>query len=381
MDPTHGGPSQGIRQSIPALARLGVQNEVICCDSPTAPWIGRDSFPVRAVGSKGVGFSYSPALKSWLGAHMPRFDAVIVHGLWLWPSLAAHLVHKSLGASAPLLFVMPHGMLDPWFQRDPSRRLKAIRNSCYWWLVERRVVNSASGLLFTCEEELRLARTTFRGYHPRRELNVGYGIAAPPAPTPHMQHALAQKCPSLHDKPFLLFLGRIHPKKGVDLLVDAYLDFLKKQVEPDRIPDLLIAGPGWESDYARGIQNRIGKTPKIHTSGMLEGDSKWGALHGCEAFILPSHQENFGIAVVEALACNKLVLISDKVNIWREIADDSAGLVEPDTLTGTQTLLTAFRDRDAAPSTRFRDCFTKRFCIQSAAQKMRGSLENLLTCP
>jgi glycosyltransferase involved in cell wall biosynthesis len=165
------------------------------------------------------------------------------------------------------------------------------------------------------------------------------------------------------------------------LLVDAYLDFLKKQVEPDRIPDLLIAGPGWESDYARGIQNRMGKAPKIHTSGMLEGDSKWGALHGCEAFILPSHQENFGIAVVEALACNKLVLISDKVNIWREIADDSAGLVEPDTLDGTKALLTAFRDRGAAPSTRFRDCFTKRFCIQSAAQKMRGSLENLLTCP
>ena len=381
MDPTHGGPSQGIRQSIPALASLGVQNEVVCCDLPTAPWIGRDSFPVCAVGSKGLGFSYSPALKFWLRAHMPRFDAVIVHGLWLWPSLAAHLVHKSLGASGPLLFVMPHGMLDPWFQRDPSRRLKAIRNSCYWWLVERRVVNSASGLLFTCEEELRLARTTFRGYHPRRELNVGYGIAAPPAPTPHMQHALAQKCPALLDKPFLLFLGRIHPKKGVDLLVDAYLDFLKKQVEPDRIPDLLIAGPGWESDYARGIQNRIGKTPKIHTSGMLEGDSKWGALHGCEAFILPSHQENFGIAVVEALACNKMVLISDKVNIWREIADDSAGLVEPDTLAGTQALLTAFRDRDAAPSTRFQDCFTKRFCIQSAAQKMRGSLENLLTCP
>ena len=162
-------------------------------------------------------------------------------------------------------------MLDPWFQRDPSRRLKAIRNSCYWWLVERRVVNSASGLLFTCEEELRLARTTFRGYHPRRELNVGYGIAAPPLPTPQMQEALAQKCPALLEKPFLLFLGRIHPKKGVDLLVDAYLDFLKKQVEPDRIPDLLIAGPGWESDYAREIQNRIGKIPKIHTSGMLVG--------------------------------------------------------------------------------------------------------------
>lgn len=380
MNPAHGGPSQGIRHSIPALAKLGVENEVVCCDSPKAPWIGRDSFPVHALDAKGFGFSYSPALKQWLEVNMSRFDVVIVHGLWLWPSLAAHLARGSLRALAPLLFLMPHGMLDPWFQRDPSRRLKAIRNSVYWWLAERRVVNSASGILFTCEEELRLARTTFGGYCPRREINVGYGIATPPACTPQMRQALEQKCPSILDKPFLLFLGRIHPKKGVDLLITAYLDFLKNQTMPESIPDLLIGGPGWDSAYALEIQNRIREVKKIHTAGMLEGDAKWGALHACQALILPSHQENFGISVVEALACNKMVLISDKVNIWREIIDDRAGFVEPDTHAGVLALLNAFRDRDAAPSTRFFECFRKRFRIESAAQKMRDSLQKLLTC-
>ena len=68
---------------------------------------------------------------------------------------------------------------------------------------------------------------------------------------------------------------------------------------------------------------------------MLQGDLKWGAFHSADAFCLPSHQENFGIAVVEALACGKPVLISDKVNIWREIVQDGAGLVAPDTLAGT----------------------------------------------
>jgi glycosyltransferase involved in cell wall biosynthesis len=63
---------------------------------------------------------------------------------------------------------------------------------------------------------------------------------------------------------------------------------------------------------------------------MLEGDAKWGALHGCEALILPSQQENFGIVVAEAMACNKPVLITNKVNIWREIAKHKAGVVMND---------------------------------------------------
>jgi glycosyltransferase involved in cell wall biosynthesis len=71
---------------------------------------------------------------------------------------------------------------------------------------------------------------------------------------------------------------------------------------------------------------------------MIQGDAKWGALYGCEAFILPSHQENFGIAVVEAMACNKPVLISNKVNIWREIENANAGIVEEDTLDGANQL-------------------------------------------
>jgi len=76
-------------------------------------------------------------------------------------------------------------------------------------------------------------------------------------------------------------------------------------------------------------------------------DAKWGAFAACEAFILPSHQENFGIAVAEALACGRPVLISDQVNIAPEIAGDGAGLVEPDTLEGTIRLLERWLSLDA----------------------------------
>jgi glycosyltransferase involved in cell wall biosynthesis len=112
---------------------------------------------------------------------------------------------------------------------------------------------------------------------------------------------------------------------------------------------------------------------------MLEGEAKWGALYGCDAFVLPSHQENFGIAVVEALACNKPVLISNKVNIWREIAEDGAGVVEEDSVEGTARMLQRFVEGEMAGGDkgRFRGCFRRRFEIQQAAQSFIVALEPL----
>ena len=113
---------------------------------------------------------------------------------------------------------------------------------------------------------------------------------------------------------------------------------------------------------------------------MLTGDLKWGALHAAETFILPSHQENFGLAVIEALACTKPVLISDKVNIWREIDTDGAGFVEDDTYTGATRLLLRWfglsnTEREAMGQ-RARASFEKRFQIDRATaalvEQLRG---------
>src|SRR5690606_4417418 len=272
-------------------------------------------------------------------------DAVIVHGLWLYPSHAVRKAMEELSKS-PLSkhipwFVMPHGMLDPYFQNAPDRRMKAIRNKYYWKIIEHKVVESATALLFTCQEELLLAQQPFTPYRPKEEINVGYGIQPPPVYTSDMASAFRGKCELKNDE-YLLFLSRIHPKKGVENLIKAY----QKLVDQDSafpIPNLVVAGPGLDTPFGAQMQalaasNSASKN-RIHFPGMLNGDEKWGAFYGCEAFILPSHQENFGIAVVEALACGKPVLISDKINIWREIEEGKGGLVETDTESGTFTLL------------------------------------------
>jgi glycosyltransferase involved in cell wall biosynthesis len=109
---------------------------------------------------------------------------------------------------------------------------------------------------------------------------------------------------------------------------------------------------------------------------MLRGDAKWGAFYAAEAFVLPSHQENFGIAVAEALACGRPVLLSDKVNIAADIAEDGAGLMEADTADGTERLLErwiALRDEEReAMAARALDCFQARYDMRENAKTVAG---------
>jgi glycosyltransferase involved in cell wall biosynthesis len=111
---------------------------------------------------------------------------------------------------------------------------------------------------------------------------------------------------------------------------------------------------------------------------MISGAIKWGALRAAEVFVLPSHQENFGIAVVEALAAGAPTLISNKVNIWREIEADGAGMASDDTLRGTCELLESYLRFSEAGRLRMREsareCFERRFEITKAAETLRAVL-------
>ena len=119
--------------------------------------------------------------------------------------------------------------------------------------------------------------------------------------------------------------------------------------------------------------------------GMLEGDLKWGAYHAADAFILPSHTENFGIVVVEALACGLPVLISREVNIWREIIEDGAGWAESDDKEGTIRLIRGWKELPPAEKTAMRrralDCYNRRFEIGEAAQNLINVLQEEISRP
>jgi glycosyltransferase involved in cell wall biosynthesis len=378
---------------IAGLAEQGVTSEVANLDAPDSPWNEAAPFVTYALGPRRGPWQYSSKLMPWLLANLARFDAVVLHGLWLYHGYALcqalrrlrqqQPIRSSSKSQHPRFFVMPHGMLDPYFQKATDRKLKALRNWMYWRLLEGKVIIYADAVLFTCETERVLSRKSFSSYQPKRELVVGLGVEEPPTFVPSMREAFLVECAECTNRPYLLFLGRLHEKKGVDLLLQAYGKLARNQVSGQTIPILVVAGPGLEAAYGEHLRHLVTELPAsacVLFPGMLTGAAKWGAFYNCQAFVLPSHQENFGIAVVEALACSKPVLISDQVNIWREIESAGGGLVAPDTLAGTQHLMANWyqlpEDSKRVIGERARAAYDKYFAMGPAAVKLADALKS-----
>lgn len=364
-----GGPAESVRRSTEALRSLGHQVEIATLDRPGDLAAG-EPLTVHALGAGTgtIGYGTTPKLIPWLKTERTRFDAVIVHGLWQYQGWGTHLALR--GTNTPYL-VFPHGMLDPWFRR--AYPLKHYKKQLYWWLREGRVLAGAAAVCFTCEEERLLAKDTFRPYRVRERV-VAYGTADPGGDPAGLHAAWAAHCPAAAERPYLLFLGRLHPKKNIDALLTAHGRWTA--ADPTA-PRLVVAGPGLETDYGKALLRLAGQVcpaGSVLWPGMITGPAKFGALRGCEAFVLASHQENFGISVAEAMACARPVLISDKVNIWREIEGDGAGLVRGDTPEEVAALLAAWRGLDAvrreAMGRAARRCFETRFDIRQAVESL-----------
>jgi glycosyltransferase involved in cell wall biosynthesis len=366
VDSRGGGPIEGITQLQSPICALGHSVDVACLDEEHDASVRNASFPVHALGPARGGYRYAPRLLPWLKANAAAYDAIIVEGIWQYHSLAVWL---ALRRSSVPYFVFTHGMLDPWFRR--TYPLKHLKKWLYWPWAEYRVLRDARAVIFTCEDEKFLARQSFLLYRCREEV-ANYGTAAPSLDFDRQVAAFFAAFPETAGRRILLFLSRIHPKKGCDNLVEAFAEVARA----DHSLTLVMAGPdqvGW-TDALRTLARRLGVADRIIWPGMLSGDLKWGAFQAAEAFVLPSHQENFGIAVAEALACSKPVLISDKINIWREIDADAAGLIEDDTVEGTRRLLRrwlALQPAERAAMTHnARACFERRFSVDQAARSI-----------
>jgi len=376
VNPKGGGPIEGLKQLSSVNKRNGHVVEVASLDDPEAEWVKNCPLPCHALGPGHIGsYLYSPRLVPWLKAHRHEYDAVIVNGIWQYHAFGAW---RALKGSATPYFVFTHGMLDPWFKRHYP--LKHLKKWLFWPWGEYRVLRDATAVLFTCEDERRLARQSFWLYHCD-EFVVSYGTSAPPQNVAEQKAAFLGKFPQLVGKRGLLFLGRVHEKKGNDLLFKAFAAI--KARDPASVKDvqLVMAGPT-DHDYGRAMQalaTKLGLDDQVTWTGMVQGDLKWGAFRTAEAFILPSHQENFGIAVAEAMACGLPVLISNQVNIWREIQQADGGLVDTDDQAGTERLIQRWLatppERWATMRANAEDCFNQRFLIDRTAESFIKAME------
>uniref|UniRef100_Q01XK2 Glycosyl transferase, group 1 n=1 Tax=Solibacter usitatus (strain Ellin6076) TaxID=234267 RepID=Q01XK2_SOLUE len=266
------------------------------------------SVPAGRTGS----YAYSGELRPWLRCNLTDFDGVVVHGAWTYSGWAAATECRSAGI--PYAYY-PHGMLDYWSVYGQGI-VKAAKKQAYWIFRERQVANHARCTLFTTVREQEGTEKAFPIASTKRILRP-YGLEVPPPP------ALEPENPALLQRPdsrVALFLGRLHPKKNIELLIQAWRD--AGMVAPWR---LLIAGSG-EADYEAHLKRMVddlGQSAAIQFSGFVSGIDKRYLLGRAEWFLLSSRQENFGIAVLEAIAQGCAVAISEQVYLAESFPPDS----------------------------------------------------------
>lgn len=365
IDPATGGPVEGLKQLCHVYRLAGHDVEVACLDSPDRA--ASFGLPVRVHGlGPGWGlYGYSPGAAKWFEANITHFDVVFINCIWQYNTLAAY--RALVGKSIPYA-VFTHGMLDPYFQKRFP--LKHIKKLVYWHLFLRKILMNAATVLFTSEEEKILARQSFPGYAVR-EMVVPYGIFPPDIDAENASSEFLSRWPELRGKRFAVSIGRIHPKKGTDILIEAFALTMAR----DSTWHLVIAGPDQVGirESLEALASRLGISERITWTGMLTGNVKWGALLSAEVFVLPSHQENFGIVVAEAMFCSLPVIVSNKVNIWREVESYGAGLICEDAVKETRDCLArwlSFSQAEiASMRIRSKQCFNELFNYEATAQK------------
>jgi glycosyltransferase involved in cell wall biosynthesis len=324
--PRYGGPSRAVTDMCRALTEAGVDGLVVTTDADgpagrlsvtlgeTVAYDGVPTIFFRREWSEAL--KYSRSLARWLDGHVVEFDVVHVHGVFSHACLAAGRACRRAGV--PYL-VRPLGSLDPW-----SLRQKRLRKRVLWTLGADRMLRQASAIHYTTAEERRLAE---------RGLGLGRGVVVPLGVGDELLHGdvetglFRRRHPELGDDPYILFLSRLHPKKGLEALVEAFGRI--GSAEGLRRWRLVIAGDG-EPRYVSGLRRlvaRHGQSARTLFVGWVEGVDRLAAYRDAALFVLPSQQENFALSVAEAMALGVPVVVSDRVNLADDIRDAGAGWV------------------------------------------------------
>ncbi len=325
--PRYGGPSQAIFAMCRALQELGVEPLIATTDAD-----GDGRLPValgRLLSYNEVpsvffcrqwseAFKYSHPLARWVHRHIKAYDVVHIHAVFSHACLAAAKACNRYGVP---YVVRPLGTLDPW-----SLRQKHLRKRLLWHVGGRAMLQKAAAVHYTTIEEQRLAEESLG---LKRGVAIPLGVDAKLLETPPGAGSFRCRYPSLGRDPYILVLCRLHPKKGLELFLEVFLEITRR--EEFRPWRLVVAGTG-EVGYVASLKRLVqvkGGADRVLFPGWLAGDEKVSALREGALLALPSHQENFGLSLVEAMACGMPVLLSPQVNLAEEIQAVEAGWVVP----------------------------------------------------
>ena len=330
-----------LRILVHGLARAGLEVHVATTDDNGA---GRLDVPLGVpVVEDGVTFRYfarqtqfykfSWPLTRWLRLHIQDYDLVHIHALFTYAVLPASFwAHHS---GIPYV-VRPLGTLNSWGMHNRRPRLKRLSLR----LIERHILARADAIHYTSIQEKEQA--TASGIPQQHAIVIPNAIDRMPSPCASTTEALWTRLSLSPDQAVILFLSRIDPKKGLDLLLPAFARVRQHHSQAR----LVIAGSG-DTAFTEALKKeaaRLGIANEVIWAGFLTGADKISALSNADLFVLPSYSENFGIAVVEAMACGTPVVVTDQVAIHREISGAEAGLVTTCTVEALAQALSRLMD-------------------------------------
>ncbi|HET7086144.1 MAG TPA: glycosyltransferase [Rhizomicrobium sp.] len=311
LDPAGGGAVSAARSMCAALAARG--HDVSLYATGPEPADRQDGYRSRIFPMEFKPMAVSSKLLTAL-RQKTDVDLVHIHMLYRFPQTAAAWVCRR---NRIPYCVQPHGALEPVLYHKRERR---TAKRLYESLIENRNLKDAAGLIYTAEGEkqavdfLKLRAPAFV---------VPLGVGLPPAEPPQGLFRLRH---GLEDKELIVWMGRMVPVKGLDILMRAFAGLARRR--PRAV--LVLAGPdtGNLAGGLRQLMAELGLAPgRVIFTGMLEGEQKWAVLKDADLFLLPSHTENFALAAVEAMAMGCPVIVSQGVKIAPDIAAAGAGLV------------------------------------------------------
>ncbi len=331
MSERSGGPATAIVPMCRALLARGIEVLLVTTNAglsqrkpePTVATL-HDVPAILFPSQFGESFKYSRPLAVWLDANARQFDLAHIHAVFNHTSVATARACRK--ASVPYV-IRPLGTLDPW-----SMKQKSLRKRIFWSFEGKTMLSGAAAVHYTSQTEL-------SGTEGLLGVNHGKVIPLGIDPGPRVVKDSSER--------YVLVLSRLHPKKGLEVLIDAFKD--------ERLRDwrLVIAGDG-PADYVASLKQRASVSNRISFPGWVEGEQKEAMLSGASLLALTSYQENFGLCMMEALARSVPVLVSPHVNLADEISSANAGWVAPVERNSLAATLAAALSDDAELSRRGR---------------------------
>ena len=305
---------------------------------------------------------WAPGLRRMLRGHIGEFDLVHTHAIYLWPLwTAARLAHA---AEVPYV-VSPRGMLE----KDLIEQKSALWKAGLIAFIEKYTLEHAAAVHVTSEREAEQAAAF--GFQLPPVQTIPNGVDAEPPSASNVSVPIAA---ILRGAPFVLALGRLNWKKGLDRLLMAW-----PHVDGAR---LVIAGNDEEGylDLLQRLANQAGVSDRVVFTGPVHGADKAALLSGAQLLVLPSYSENFGNVVLEAMAAACPVVVTPEVGIAPAVARSGAGLViggEPSSLAQGVNLLLANPARRAEMGARGKSAAAERFSWPVVAQQMEALYESV----